>query len=162
MWRAACKIILLVVFLCLTGETLVASPGIPPIGKHRQAQLNKYIAQRAKYYGISLKVVKKMIRVESRWRHNAISKKGACGLMQVRLATGREILKRKRLTKVELLDPYLKVEAGLLYLAKLRRHYDGDLRLALTAYNRGFGRVDRLLAKGEDPHNGYADKVLEA
>ena len=40
------------------------------------------------------------------------------------------------------------------------RQTGGDVRLALTAYNRGTGTVDRVLEKGGDPDNGYAGKVL--
>jgi soluble lytic murein transglycosylase-like protein len=52
------------------------------------------------------------------------------------------------------------LKLGFEYLAYLVEYYEGDVRLALTAYNRGPGTVDRLLRLGRDPENGYADKVL--
>ena len=46
------------------------------------------------------------------------------------------------------------------FLRDLTRRYDGDLELALVAYNRGPGRVEEILLNGGDPSNGYAEKVL--
>ena len=40
------------------------------------------------------------------------------------------------------------------------RQFDQDLHLALVAYNRGPARVAALIAKGEDPRNGYSESVL--
>ncbi len=48
---------------------------------------------------------------------------------------------------------------GFGYLRMLLDRY-GDTRLALLAYNRGPGTVEGLLAAGEDPENGYAERVL--
>jgi len=52
------------------------------------------------------------------------------------------------------------LRVGFRYLRYLIDKYDGNVRLALTAYNRGPGTVDRLLRQGRNPDNGYAGKVL--
>jgi soluble lytic murein transglycosylase-like protein len=52
------------------------------------------------------------------------------------------------------------LQAGVRYLRYLQERYDGDLRMALLAYNRGPGTVETVLDKGVDPDNGYADRVL--
>ncbi len=52
------------------------------------------------------------------------------------------------------------LKLGFRYLNKMIAKYRGDVRLALLAYNRGPGTVDKILKRGGDPNNGYADKVL--
>ena len=56
--------------------------------------------------------------------------------------------------------PGTNLRIGFNYLKKLIDRYEGDEGLALTAYNRGPGTVDRILKRGGDPDNGYADAVI--
>jgi soluble lytic murein transglycosylase-like protein len=85
---------------------------------------------------------------------------GALGLMQIMLDTARDVMGDPNVTKEMLLDPFYNVEVGTKYLAWLLKFYDGNLDLALTAYNRGVGRVEKLRAEGQDPDNGYKDLVF--
>jgi len=62
-------------------------------------------------------------------------------------------------TRRQLYNPALNMRLGFRYLKKLLLEFDGDMRLALLAYNRGPYRVSGLLAKGHDPANGYAHAV---
>jgi hypothetical protein len=57
--------------------------------------------------------------------------------------------------------PDISLRIGFRYLHELMQHYDGDAKLALTAYNRGPGTVDRALKKGANPDNGYAGMVFK-
>ncbi|HEU0052202.1 MAG TPA: transglycosylase SLT domain-containing protein, partial [Longimicrobium sp.] len=58
-----------------------------------------------------------------------------------------------------IMEPEANLRVGFRYLRQLIGKYD-DLQLALLAYNRGDGAVDRDLRRGRDPENGYTRAVL--
>ena len=99
-----------------------------------------------------------LVNTESSFRRTAVSWAGAVGYTQVMPATARWMEPGVR--RGDLFETDVNLEIGFDYLAYLLDYYEGDVRLALTAYNRGPGTVDRLLDTGRDPENGYADKVL--
>lgn len=89
-------------------------------------------------------LVDAVIKQESSGRKDAVSEKGATGLMQVMPATAKEIAKELGVEKYDLKDPDTNKLFGSYYLSKLMNQF-GDLALALTAYHSGPGRVARLL-----------------
>jgi soluble lytic murein transglycosylase-like protein len=99
-----------------------------------------------------------LVKAESSFRTSAVSPVGAVGLTQVMPATARWLVPGT--TRRDLMDTETNLRIGFRYLRQLLDNFDGDEKLALTAYNRGPGTVNRLLARGADPDNGYADKVL--
>jgi soluble lytic murein transglycosylase-like protein len=99
-----------------------------------------------------------LIRAESSFRTSIVSPAGAVGLTQVLPSTGRWIMPGT--TRRDLMDPDTNLRVGFRYLRYLYDKYDGNERLALTAYNRGPGTVDRHLRQGRDPDNGYVEMVL--
>src|SRR5688500_4477360 len=99
-----------------------------------------------------------LVDTESSFRRTAVSWAGAVGYTQVMPATARWMDPRVR--RGDLFETETNLKLGFEYLAYLLEYYEGDVRLALTAYNRGPGTVDGLLERGRDPENGYADKVL--
>ncbi len=99
-----------------------------------------------------------LVRAESSFRTAATSPVGATGLTQLMPATARWLAPGT--TRQQLRDPDTNLRIGFKYLRSLIDKYDGNETLALTAYNRGPGTVDRLLKRGRNPDNGYADKVL--
>src|SRR5690606_15225151 len=99
-----------------------------------------------------------LVAAESSFRPAAVSPVGAIGLTQVMPATARDV--EPGTSRKELFDTQTNLRIGFSYLRKLMDKYQGDTELALTAYNRGPGTVDRVLKRGGDPDNGYADKVL--
>ncbi len=100
-----------------------------------------------------------LVRVESGFSPTAVSPVGALGLTQLMPATAR--LLQPGITREEIFEPETNLRLGFEFFHSLTEYYDGDLRLALLAYNRGPGTVDRLLASGMDPANGYANMVLK-
>ena len=93
----------------------------------------------SKKRGLNPEIVAAVVQVESSFRAEVVSAKGARGLMQLMPATAE----RFGVAVEELGNPRRNLEAGTGYLDWLRRRFDGDLTLALAAYNAGEGSVDR-------------------
>lgn len=87
-------------------------------------------------YGLSPTLIEALVWQESRWRKDAISPKGARGLAQLMPATAREM-------GVDPNDPFANLEGGARYLRAQLDRFDGNLEMALAAYNAGPGRVER-------------------
>jgi soluble lytic murein transglycosylase len=95
-------------------------------------------------------LVAAIVEAESSGNPSAVSRAQAYGLMQVRVPTARDMTGRD-VTVDELFDPVFNLDVGCRYLRRMLDRYDGDLRLALMAYNAGPGRVDGWLATERDP-----------
>jgi soluble lytic murein transglycosylase-like protein len=89
-------------------------------------------------HGLDGLLLAAVVEVESGFSPEAVSPRGALGLMQVLPSTGRA-----QGVKGDLLDPDVNVDAGSRYLRGLLDLYDGDLELALSAYNAGPTVVSR-------------------
>ena len=83
----------------------------------------------------------------------------ARGLTQIWVSTAREY---GNVTAEQLQRPETNISFAFKHFQHLLQKYRGNLALALYAWNRGSGRVDKLLLYGESPQNGYAKKVYEA
>jgi soluble lytic murein transglycosylase-like protein len=116
------------------------------------------IVEAARENGIAPEVAFGLVATESEFKPTALSPVGAIGLAQLMPATAR--LLRPGTTGTDLRDPEINLSLGFRFLRDLLVKYDGDTALALLAYNRGPGTVDRILQRGGDPDNGYADEVL--
>jgi soluble lytic murein transglycosylase-like protein len=99
-----------------------------------------------------------LVRTESAFKPTAKSNVGAIGLTQLMPRSAAWL--EPGTTRSDLRDPETNLRIGFRYLRQLIDRYEGDLSLALTAYNRGPGTVDRVLKRGGDPDNGYAGMVL--
>ena len=120
--------------------------------------LAKQIHAAALANGIDPKVAFGLVRTESGFKNSATSPVGAMGLTQLMPATARWL--QRGVTRSDLRNPEVNLSIGFRYLNDLIKKYDGDTELALIAYNRGPGTVDRVLKRGGNPDNGYADMVM--
>jgi soluble lytic murein transglycosylase-like protein len=107
---------------------------------------------------ITPKVAFGLVKAESSFRTAAVSPVGAVGLTQLLPSTANWLVPGT--TRRDLMNTDTNLRVGFKYLRYLIDKYEGNEELALTAYNRGPGTVNRLLRRGADPDNGYAEKVL--
>lgn len=115
------------------------------------------IAQR---YRINPRLLASMMRMESANRPDAISNKGALGLMQVMPATARGLGVRD--PRAMLNNPVLAVSTGAAYLKQLQRQLGNDVPLVVAAYNAGPGAVikaGRKIPRYRETQ-GYVRKVM--
>lgn len=112
----------------------------------------------AREQGIEPKLAYGLVKTESTFDERAKSYVGARGLTQVMPRTAAWLVPGTRTE--DLYDRQTNLRLGFKYLDQLIDKYKGNVRLALLAYNRGPGTVDKVLKRGGDPNNGYADKVL--
>ena len=104
------------------------------------------VTARAEELGLDPYLVAGLIRQESAFAPAVVSSAGAVGLMQVLPATGNELARRvgPRGFRADFLEtPELNVHLGTTYLARLMERYEGDVPLALSAYNAGPTRANR-------------------
>lgn len=91
----------------------------------------------ARNYRVDPALVRAVIHAESAFNPQAVSSKGAQGLMQLMPGTAREV------GVADALDAKQNIRGGVNYLARMLEIHDGDIRLATAAYNAGPGAVKR-------------------
>lgn len=139
---------------------LIATPVVEKYAQEYRISkpLAAEIHQAAVAAGITPKVAFGLVRAESSFKPRVVSPVGAIGLTQLMPATARWL--EPGITRRDLMQPGTNLRVGFKYLKSLINEYDGNTRLALTAFNRGPGTVNKILKRGRNPDNGYADKVL--
>lgn len=108
--------------------------------------------------GIRPELAFRLVETESSFRRGAISEAGAVGYTQIKPSTAAWL--DSSVSYDQLFETETNLRLGFRYFSLLLERYAGDERLALLAYNRGPTRVGSLLAMGQDPGNGYAQRIL--
>jgi len=141
-------------------EEVVATPAptpppvITPAAAPKPQTPEDLAAQAAKKYLLPDSFVRSVMKAESGFQPNAVSPKGAIGLMQLMPDTAREL-------GVDPRDPGQNAEGGAQYLRTLLARYESDpnqVLLALAAYNAGPGAVDRY--HGVPPYRETREYIL--
>jgi soluble lytic murein transglycosylase-like protein len=127
-------------------------------GRHQiPADLAGAIYDAAREEGIATDLAFSLVDVESSFTRRAVSSRGAVGLTQVMPSTA--FLLNPSLRHKDLFERDTNLRLGFRYLRQMIRQYDGNVDLALLAYNRGPTRVDSILRAGGNPSNGYERSV---
>jgi len=120
-------------------------------------EVNTLIASESREHGVPTALVKSVVATESNFRCDAVSSRGAIGLMQLLPSTARQYGADARV-------PEQNIDAGTRYLRFLidrYRHSSSPLKNVIAAYNAGFGAVDRY--HGVPPFRetqNYVNRVL--
>ncbi|NPV87559.1 MAG: lytic transglycosylase domain-containing protein [Anaerolineae bacterium] len=105
------------------------------VAEGNMASFKNIICSVSKRYDVDAQLVEAVIQAESGFNAGAVSPSGAQGLMQLMPDTARE------LGVTDAFDPQQNVDGGVRYLRQLLDRYDGNVALALAAYNAGPGAV---------------------
>jgi hypothetical protein len=117
--------------------------------------IHQSIRTAAQKYNLSEELIRSVIQAESNFRPDAVSPAGAKGLMQLMPATARE------LGVTDPFDVEQNIDGGARYLKKMVDRFNGDIKLALAAYNAGPGTVERYNGNVPYPETQrYIQRVL--
>ena len=120
-----------------------------------KSEWDSYITRYSREYGVDEALVRAVIKVESANNPNALSSKGAMGLMQLMPQTA------KMLGVKDAWDPEQNIRGGVKYLSQLSDKFNGDVVKILSGYNAGPSRVDQY--NGIPPYaetQNYVNKVM--
>ena len=140
----------------MPGESSFIGEGRPAVSIDRDG-VEKLVREAAERHQVDPALVRAVIETESNWNPSAVSRKGALGLMQLIPTTAQ------RFGANNAFSPKQNVDAGVKYLKTLLERYNGNLDLALAAYNAGEGAVDRAhgIPSFRETQN-YVQRVQEA
>ncbi|OGR20362.1 MAG: hypothetical protein A3J85_05860 [Desulfobacula sp. RIFOXYA12_FULL_46_16] len=125
------------------------TPGDRSVGH----DIDGIIQKASSHYGVDSDLIRRVIEAESNFKPDAVSSKGAMGLMQLMPGTARE------LGVTDPLDPSENIMAGTRYLKKLINRYDGSVPHALAAYNWGMGNLDSRRSRMPEETKNYVAKI---
>jgi len=136
------KAIVVTIYMCLSfspvyGGQQGGHDASAALAKRFARDFHPLISMVAAQHQVDAALVKAIIMVESSYNPNAVSRRGAKGLMQLMPQTARAF------GVEDSFNPIQNINGGVRYFKKLKKVFNGDIRLALAAYNAGVTRVKR-------------------
>ncbi len=107
------------------------------------------IKENSNKFNISPHIVYSIIRSESFYKHTAVSRSNAIGLMQLIPSTANGIAREFKLKNYNLKEPCTSIFFGTAYFSWLMKHFNGNVKLSLAGYNAGPNFVQRILNKSK-------------
>ena len=138
----------------VAAKVAVVDSPIAPVAPKRATSIRELVENAANKAGLPPAIVHSVAKAESNYRADAVSHKGAIGIMQLMPGTAAAL-------SADPNNPQENAEAGARYLRELLLKYDGDVPKALAAYNAGPGAVDKY--KGVPPYpetRSYVNRVI--
>ena len=113
-----------------------------------------YVEKYSKEYNLEENLVYSVIKAESKFKKDVISRKGAKGLMQISDITKNwEIEELDLKENIDIFDPETNIKIGCWYINKLYKQF-GDMDLVIAAYNGGSGNVNQWLGNNDYSKDG--------
>ena len=118
-----------------------------------KTEYSEYVKKYSSIYNVDENLIYAIIKNESNFNSNAISRVGAKGLMQIMDTTAEDVAKMLKIDNYDLFSPDDNINIGVKYFSYLVEKY-GKISLALAAYNAGFGTVDTWISEGKILEDG--------
>ena len=118
------------------------------------SQYERQVEKCSEEYGVDKNLIMAIIKAESNFRKDAVSTKGAKGLMQIMDETGKWCADKIEIPEPDLCDVETNIRIGTFYISHLLEMYEGNEKTAVAAYNAGYGNVDKWLADEKHSKNG--------
>lgn len=114
----------------------------------------------SKEYSLDKRMVFSVIKIESNFKKESLSKAGAIGLMQLLPSTASDMAKRLNIGEnYDLYDEEINIRLGCYYLSYLLDYYDGNIINSLCAYNWGLSNVNNWIEKGNFESSGTITNI---
>ena len=145
-------ILLLMVLVCISILIIYTNIVFP-------RKYKDIVEQASSLYNTDPNLVYAIIKQESKFNSDALSKSGAKGLMQIMDATAYDMARNINsidINNYDIYDPYTNIFLGTKYISYLVNHFEGNYYLAIIAYNAGMGKVEGWLDKSYIEYSDFS------
>jgi len=132
------------------------------LGREKLLETARSIYKVSKQYGIDYRLMLAIIKIESNFKHNVVSPKGARGLLQIKPSLAKFIAKDAGVLwkGIKTLDePEKNIRIGVFFFSRLLEDFD-NIYLALNAYNMGPTKLKNILKEKKSHDGNFSTQVL--